>query len=194
MLNWFQKKLFKTSNEQLKTESINDIFSKPLTSLTVKPDNDESDADACSRLLQLIEETGVKTLNDANHIPISIEDFFHGNRAKHSIAANCEPPPPFDNITAWYEHLKFIRSNENVHDVFVEILMIEPDEDGSLRIWPYSDTVWIYSSLDISVITDLLLPLEPDEIRDSSVKDGNWSANPPIPVPEGIKPYCIWWD
>ncbi len=125
---------------------------------------------------------------------VSLEEFFNGNHSKFSIAANVDIAPPFDTTEAWVNHLMGIRDNDAVHDVVVGITMIEPYEDGRIGMWPYSDTIWIYSSLDRESVAKLVAPLEPDEVRDALLDYPNWDLTPPISAPEGFKTYWIWWD
>ena len=166
-----------------------------LDQLYVQPDDtDDFDRDACQRLIATISKSGATNVDDVYNIAVSLEDFFDGNRCKHSIAANVEPAPPYDTADSWYELLKHIRAQDGVQDVVVGISMIEPYEDGRVGIWPYSDTIWVYSSLDQETIASLVAPLEPDEVRDASLDDPDWDLTPPIPPRDGVRPYWVWWD
>jgi hypothetical protein len=166
-----------------------------LDQLYVQPDlGEDFDKEACEQLIAAMAAAGWKTDNDHKTVAVSLENFFVGNNCKHSIAANVEPAPPYDTAESWFSLLKEIRSIEGVHDVVVEIYMIEPYEDGRVGMWPYSDTVWIYSSLDRGLIQSLVAAIEPDEVRDASVHDPSWNLHPPFPAPDGIRPYWIWWD
>lgn len=166
-----------------------------ISKLYVKPDADEDfDPECCRKLLSKITSLGATHVDELNNIVVTLEDFFEGNRTKHSIAANVTPDPPYDTASAWYERLKSIRATHGVKDVLVAIYMIEPDEDGCVRSWPYADTIWIYSSLDQDEIEELLAPLEPDEIREGSPEDSEYPVSPPRPPSPGVKAYWVWWD
>ncbi len=168
-----------------------------LLSLNVVPDEGEDfDAEACERLLDVIRMKGAASVSDVfrMNIAVTIEDFFEGNRCKHSIAANVDPPSPFDSAQSWAIHLKTIRARRDVHDVLIQIGMVEPYEDNRLGSWPYADMIWVYSSLPQDKVAALLKPLQPDEIQDASRKDPEGSIEPPVPAPPGITPYWVWWD
>ncbi len=168
-----------------------------LSQLYVRPDETEDfDIKACERLLATLQRAGAVTVDDVQSLKLGVhlEDFFEGNRTKHSLAANVNPPPPYDTATAWYELLKHIRLRDDVHDVLVGAPDIEAHEDGRIGSWPYSDTIWIYSSLSRKRIAELVAPLEPDEVIDASVQDPNWDLRPPYLAPSGTTAYWVWWD
>jgi hypothetical protein len=170
-----------------------------LTDLHVAPDKgkgDDFDPEHCEQLLDTLVKRGAKTVGDVTQLAIcvTLEEFFTGNRCKHSIAANVCPDPPYDTAESWFHHLKAVRDHERVQDVLVQIYLVEPYKGGRLGMWPYSDTIWIYSDLDQSTIESLLAPLDPDEVRDASGKDPNGEFKPPSDVPAGSVPYLVWWD
>lgn len=166
-----------------------------LSSLRVEPDDGEDfDPDACAQLLSRVAEAGVTHIDDLRNVTVSLEDFFSGNRTRHSIAANVEPPAPYDTAQGWFDLLKKVRSTEGVNDVRVSITMIEPYEDGRLGMWPYSDAVWINSSLDRQSVARLVAPLEPSEVVDASFSDSGRELPPPSAPPAGTRWYWIWWD
>lgn len=164
-----------------------------ISGLRVEPDpREDFDADACRRLLSSIAEAGITDINDLQNVTVSLEDFFVGNRTKHSIAANVEPPPPHDTAAGWFELLKSVRETEGIHDVRVAITMIEPYADGRVGMWPYSDTVWINASLGREEVAQRVEPLQPDEV-------GALAADAPPPLtPKQAAPgttwYVVWWD
>jgi hypothetical protein len=168
-----------------------------LQQLYVQPDECEDfDAAACERLIATIAKAGVTTVDDVSvrRVAVSLEDFFEGNRCKHSIAANVTPSPPYDTAESWYGLLKTIRDTKGVNDVVVEISMIEPYEDGRVAMWPYADTIWIYSSLARDAVAALVAPLEPGEVGDASTAEPGWSLKPPYPASDDVKPFWVWWD
>ncbi|MCH5378197.1 MAG: hypothetical protein JJ992_29935, partial [Planctomycetes bacterium] len=164
--------------------------------LHVQPDEPAKfEAASCELLLAKIESLGAKHIDDLQNIAVSLEDFFEGNHCKPSIAANVDPPPPFDTIESWYEQLRAIRSREDVQNVVVAISMIEPYEDGRVGMWPYADTIWICSALDREAVAELVKPLDPDAVDDlSDVNDPEWSVKPPFSAPDGFRSYRVWWD
>lgn len=163
--------------------------------LFVEPDSyADFDRDACERLLTRLEQLGATTIDEVQGLVVPLEDFFTGNRDKCSIAANVRPAPPYDTAQSWFELLKQIRATSGVTHVWVEIMQVEPYEDGRLGMWPFSDTVWIYSSLDRDKIAALVAPLEPDYVQDASLNDPNFDLKPPLPPEAGTRPYWIWWD
>lgn len=168
-----------------------------LADLYVIPnDGEDFDAESCKRLLDGLANAGARTVGDVMRLGISVplEQFFTGNRCKHSIAANVCPEPPYDTAQSWFNHLKSVRDHPQVQDVLVQVYMVEPYEDRSIRTWPYSDTVWVYSTLDQQSIASLLDPIDPDEVRDASASGFDRSLSPPKTVPKGSKPYWVWWD
>lgn len=174
------------------------VHSMPLDQLKVVPgDREDFDAESCLRLLRAIVERRATTVNELLKKPVVVplEYFFEGNRCKHSIAANVLPQRPFDTAEAWYNHLKHVHAQPGVQDVLVEISQVEPYEDGTLRMWPYSDRIWVYASLGQDAVAELLAPLEPDEMGNAaSSEDDGWNLTPPMPAPEGVFPYWAWWD
>ena len=168
-----------------------------LADLHVSPDDGEDfDAARCEQLLNTLTTSGATTVGDVLRlgVRVTLEQFFAGNRCKHSIAANVCPDPPFDTSASWFDHLKSVRDHPQVQDVLVQIYMVEPYEDRSVRMWPYADTIWVYADLSQSDLASLLAPLDPDEVRDASVADPDWNIEPPTDVPSGSKPFWVWWD
>ncbi len=205
MLNWLRKLLSKSDRADSRSANLGhpdppgaaQADYKPLRidQLFVEPDDIEDfDREACERLIAKIAESGETTVDDVHNTAVSLEDFFDGNRCRHSIAANVDPEPPYDTAGAWYELLKRIRDTDGVHNVLVAISMIEPYEGGRVGMWPYSDTIWTYSSLDRDAVASLVAPIEPEEVRDASVNDPNWNLMPPVASTDGVRPYWVWWD
>ncbi len=165
-----------------------------LNQLYVQPDDGEDfDKEACERLIATISTAGSHSVDDAN-VFVTLEDFFVGNRCKHSIAANVVTPAPYDTAQSWFELLKQIRATSGIHGVTIEIIMIEPYADGRVGMWPYADTIWIHSSLDQAAVAALVAPLEPDEVCDASDDEFDRGPQPPFPATVQARPYRIWWD
>lgn len=191
--NWFAGSPMPDANHEVKPP----VEDTRLADLHIAPgDGEDFDAESCRQLLDSLVKEGAETVGDVLRlgIRVSLEQFFTGNRCKHSIAANVCPDPPYDTAESWFKHLKAVRSHEQVQDILVQISMVEPYEDGHVGIWPYADTIWVYSDLDQSTIASLLAAIDPDEIRDASANDPNWDLKPPSDVPAGSTPYWVWWD
>lgn len=200
MWNWlrtrFRRNIVPNAELQRDTSAVPSQYRpRPFSELYVELDaHEDCDAEACRKLLHKIESLGAKITDDLSSIAVTLEDFFEGNRTKHSIAANVIPPAPYDTALGWYEHLKGIRRMTGVADVLVSIYMIEPHSDGRIGSWPYADTVWIYSSLPESDIKQLVAPLDPDEVQVGCVNDAEFYLRPPCPPAPGSKAYLVWWD
>lgn len=204
MLDWIRKLLSPQSSGASASDDLasskpatvpNEYVPRPFSDLYVEPDDSEEfDSEACIRLLKSIEAAGASNIDDLTNVVVSIESFFDGNHCKHSIAANVEPPPPYNIAQAWAEHLKTVRGTDGVSDVFIAISMIEPYEDGRVGTWPYADTIWVYSTLDREHIFELLSPLDPDEVRDASAENEGYNLSPPLAPADGVRPYWVWWD
>lgn len=166
-----------------------------LDQVYIEPDSHaDFDPAACQRLIKKLSSLGANTVLDASGLAVSLEDFFEGNRCKHSIAGNVEPLPPYDTAAAWYELLKRVRATIGVENIWVEITDLEVYEDRRVGTWPYSDTIWIYSTLDQDQIAALVAPLEPGIVQDASLNDPNFDLQPPFPPTLGVRPYWVWWD
>jgi hypothetical protein len=169
-----------------------------IADLRVEPDAGEDfDADACRRLLSKIADAGATDIHELQGVTVALDDFFAGNRSRYSMAANVDPPSPYDTAQGWYDLLRGVREHDGVRDVRVAITMIEPSTDGRLGMWPYSDTVWISSTLDLATVTKLVAPLQPSEVTDSTADAGDGELSPlrrPSPAEPGTTWYCVWWD
>ncbi len=191
--NWFTGVLTPDKTEREKP-AIEDTH---LVDLQVVPrEREDFDAESCIQLLNTLAEQGAETVGDVLRlgIRVTLEQFFTGNRCKHSIAANVCPDPPFDTAQSWFNHLKSVRDHERVQDVLVQVYMVEPYEDGHVSMWPYADTIWVYSDLAQSTIESLLAPIDPDKVCDASKNDPKSDLRPPADVPAGSTPYWVWWD
>lgn len=131
------------------------------------------------KLLNKIESLGFPE----NEILVTLEDFFEGNNDRTSIGVNILENQP--SPQEFYIELKKIRNLDNVQDVLVRIQDIE-DTD-----WPFTDTIYIISSLSFEEIKSNLKELQPDEIYE------DWMYSIPINAPEieyGNKVFSVWWD
>lgn len=95
---------------------------------------------------------------DAKTAPIvSLEDFFEGNKDEGSIGCNLLEHP---GIETFYNVLLKIREQENVQDVFIEIMDKEGDED----YWAFLKRLYILTSVDQETVEKWVSELEPSEI------------------------------
>jgi hypothetical protein len=99
MWRWLRRILGQpTLGTEVQKASITQYRLPKLSELYVEPDGppDDFDRASCERLLRKIAELGAKDIGDLSNIAVSLEDFFEGNRSKHSIAANVVPAAPYD--------------------------------------------------------------------------------------------------
>jgi hypothetical protein len=114
---------------------------------------------------------------------LTLEEFFEGNDEYGSIGCNlpdCPMPREF------YEVFKEIRRGPCVADVRVEIRSWDDPGD-----WPFSDTIWVITSLGWHDIQQCLgRRLHADAIR------VGWPDYPieAVEVPTGTQPIGVWWD
>ena len=110
--------------------------------------------------------------------------------AVDSHSANASDADPPGSTQADYNPLR------------IDQLFVEPDATDDFDrkacerfgMWPYSDTIWLYSSFDRDGIASMVAPIEPDDVRDASVDDPNWDLTPPVAPTDGVRPYWVWWD
>lgn len=176
--------------------------SQALRDLKIEPhEHEDFDIDACRRLLTAIADRGGETLESAYGVAVPYELFFEGNRSKGSIAVNAMGNSPYVNAAEFYQFLQQIEAHPEVHSLWVAIADVEPHEDGVLHEWPYSDAMWIYSSLRHRQLLDMLEPIRPDEfdpldpqrIPKDSVHLRRCQF-PLLPIPPGLTAYYAWWD
>lgn len=116
-------------------------------------------------------------------IAVPLDLFFTGNDDRGSIGCNLadEQPP----IAEFYKTLAALRDKPEVQEVWVRIYDVDDDR------WPYTDTVYVISSLPQSDIEDALRHLRFDEVL------SDWMYGKPTSAPEpkqGFVPYSVWWD
>ena len=142
---------------------------------------------ACSEvpmnIVERINRNGSISDPDVPSPLLTLEEFFGGNDDPGSIGCNLPDIPGPD---AFFEALTRLRARPEVADVRVEVTMWD-DPDS----WPFSDAVWIITSLEPSEIQDFL----GEQLRGDDVRVG-WPehAVEPVNVPPGMKPICVWWD
>lgn len=126
----------------------------------------------------------IKTLGFENEeIAVSLEEYFEQNDIVGSIIPNSYPDEV--NPKDLYKSLKELKGLKSVQDIFVRICEIEDEE------WPYSDSIYLYTTLSDSEIREKLSKYSPDEIV------RGWMYGKPKGVYEIEKPnqvLTIWWD
>jgi hypothetical protein len=115
---------------------------------------------------------------------VTLEDFFVGNDQCGSICPHVEPQPSPSDVFVVFN---LIRENTNVDAVFVMPTQIDSNND-----WPFSDTVWIITSLSENELRNLI----PKNFWPSEFSSG-WPRHFKVqerPVPEGMRPVAAWYD
>lgn len=115
-------------------------------------------------------------------IVVGVEEFFAGNEDLGSIGCNLIPHPGIDRCRAV---LCGIQSRDDVQVALVQINEVVEGE------WPYSNTVYIFSSAPRESVAGWLFELKPD-----GVYEGYPFGKPPAaPDPgPGMRVYGAWWD
>lgn len=117
-------------------------------------------------------------------IAVPLDLFFIGNDDPGSIGANLGDSQP--RISEFFQILARLRDRPEVQDIWVRISAA--DDEYS---WPYTDTVYVISSLTQSEIEAALGDLKFDEIT------SDWMYGKPASAPEpktGFTAYSVWWD
>jgi hypothetical protein len=115
---------------------------------------------------------------------LTLEEFFEGNDDHGSIGCNL-----IDSIhpREFFEVFRRLRDRPDVADVLVEIRSWDDPAD-----WPFTDTVWVITSLTPEVVQQQLGErLQPDEVT------LGWPSCYPvesIDVPPAMHPIRVWWD
>ena len=120
----------------------------------------------------------------SGEIAVPLELFFDGNDDRGSIGCNLGPDQP--PIQEFYRTLAALRVRPEVQEVLVRIL--DADDDGR---WPYTDTVYVISSLSQSDVESALKNLSFDDVTPG------WMYGKPASAPEpktGFVAYSVWWD
>ena len=112
-----------------------------------------------------------------------LEDFFEGNDDMGSIGCNLSEHP---GVNRFYRVFERIRSCSDVQDVLVEVKDLV-DEDS----WPFTDTVFVLTSMDQFELGKLVAELDPDEVGPFPL-DSTPSDLPTLKT--GMKVLGVWWD
>lgn len=138
--------------------------------------------DRHARDLLISEIAKQKTVGGEIAVPLDL--FFAGNNDKGSIGCNLgDSQPP---IQEFYRTFQLLRERREVQDIWVRISDAE-DVDS----WPYTDTVYVISSLPRGEIEMAVRDLGFDEVSAEWMYGKPRSAPEPLP---GFTPYSVWWD
>jgi hypothetical protein len=132
---------------------------------------------------RLVEEVTAQQA-DGREIAVPLDMFFDGNDDPGSIGCNLgDQQPP---IREFYGALSSLRNRPEVQDICIRIC--DASDESS---WPYTDTVYVLSSLPRSEIEAALELLKFDKVVDG------WVYGKPMAAPEpkpNFLPYSVWWD
>lgn len=114
---------------------------------------------------------------------VSLEDFFKGNDHVGSIGCNLSEHPGVDRF---YRAFERIRSRSDVQDVLVEIKDLVDEHS-----WPFTDTIFVLTSMDQLELEKLVAELNPDEVGQFP----QTAIPTDLPVlKNGMKVLGVWWD
>jgi hypothetical protein len=117
-------------------------------------------------------------------IAVPLESFFVGNDDPGSIGCNLGDEQP--TIRVFDATLASLLEHPQVRGVWVRVC--DADDENS---WPYSDTVYVVSSLAQTEIESSLAHLLFSEVSEG------WMYGKPASAPEpdaGFTPFSVWWD
>lgn len=117
-------------------------------------------------------------------VAVSLELFFTGNDDPGSIGCNLGPAQP--SLETFRDVLLRLRARPEVQDLVVRITDAEDDTS-----WPFTDTLYVVSSLPPKVLGEVLSCLRYDALQPG------WMHGKPAAVaaPQGgFSPYSVWWD
>jgi hypothetical protein len=144
----------------------------------------QSDETRRRALLDAIRQQGGIDPSPAQSPVVSLEDFFEGNADMGSIGCNLIRHP---GVAAFYRALKQNREHPDVQNVLVGIREVEETEG----VWPFSDSIYILTSLSNRKVARWLKRLQPDEVGDVPA---DWQPERlPEPLP-GYRTLLAWWD
>lgn len=135
-----------------------------------------------NRLLELIKAKGIPVGRSPGPT-VRLEDFFEGNDDLGSIGCNLTLHP---GVSKFYKTLAAIKSRDDVQDVLLEIVDLIDEHS-----WPFSDKVFVLTSMPADTLRKLMSKLKPDEV-------GQFPADliprdlPPLNT--GMQILGAWWD
>lgn len=117
-------------------------------------------------------------------VAVPLELFFDGNDDRGSIGCNLgrDQPP----ISEFHRVLARLRAKPEVLDVLARITDV-----GDESTWPFTDTVYVISSLSQADVESALKDLRFDEVT------CGWLYGKPVAATEpaaGFSVYSVWWD
>lgn len=134
-------------------------------------------------LLEKIEKQGGFKPPYSRDILVSIEDFFEGNNAAGSFAANACTENL--DVHEFYEILKDIKLKENVFEVWIVICDIDEE-------WPYSDTIYISTTANEDDIYKWFGDGFPSEVWQVDCKE--CALIQTSELKNGFRVFGAWWD
>ncbi|MFI5711170.1 hypothetical protein [Kribbella sp. NPDC051620] len=115
---------------------------------------------------------------------VSLELFFDGNEDPASIGCNL---PDHPGPARFYEVLSAIRDRPEVDSVWVGVSEVTGPDD-----WPFSDHVYVVTTVSPFEVASWAVPLSPGEPGDDW-----WNGVPPlqeIEIPPPARLVTLWWD
>ena len=112
---------------------------------------------------------------------VSIREFFDGNDDPGSIGCNLMEHPGIESFSAV---LTGLLNRKDVDAVYAQIAELDPGPDS----WPFTDTILVVGSISDGDLSQILKPLEPDEV-------GPIDTAPEFIVQRHQSPVLsAWWD
>ena len=138
-----------------------------------------------SRRNALLEKLRTQTIAVGQHPgpTVSIEDFFEGNDDVGSIGCNLMSHP---GVGKFHKSFADIRSRSDVQDVRVEIKDLVDEHS-----WPFTDTVFVLTSMSQQNLRELVAALQPDEV--GPFPSDSVPGDLP-PLKDGMRVLGVWWD
>ena len=122
--------------------------------------------------------------SSGGEVAVPLELFFTGNDDLGSIGCNLGADRP--DIEEFYQVLRRLRDRPDVQDVLVRITDAEDDTS-----WPFSDAVYVVTSMAHEDLEDELAGLQYDEVQ------AGWMYGVPhaaAAAKPGFVPFSTWWD
>jgi hypothetical protein len=119
---------------------------------------------------------------------VSLEDFFEGNTDPMSITVNLSDHP---GLEYFYDHLRKIRSREDVADVLVNIYDLDNIIHGEDHGWPVAENVHILTQASEAIVQGWA-----DELRSNDAIEG-WPYGRAKEIEEpplGFRWWALSWD
>jgi hypothetical protein len=126
---------------------------------------------------------------------VSLDDFFEGNDDPGSIGCNLlEDEHP--GVAGFYKALEDVSDRPDVHVVLVEFDDLndedEADGDDTAVYWPFSECVYVLTSVSKEDVERWLEGIHPSDIVEEPTSDRLSRAFPPVLA--GMRVYWVWGD